>query len=321
MSAGFSTPSMATIPPAPAGPESRLRAEAIYAEQVRHLYRLSRLGYVGTLVSAAIVAVALWDVLPTFPLVLWCSGVLGVTAAQYVLYRIFSMRRPGDSDVARWGSYFISGTAAMGLMWGLLGSVLYPSGSMPHEFLVMFLIGGLVVSALVGLAPVHQAFLAFVGPALLPTIPTVFLQGTTLHFYMGVLMMVFLIIMLATGPIVSEMIRQSLGMKFENSELLAQLSEIHAASKHANLQLNEQVYAQRVTAEQLRQASQKLGARIEASPHAIVVRDVEGRVESWNSAAELIFGWTQEELRGKDVPFLPPGREEEGQRFRERTAG
>ena len=302
----------------PAGPDSRLRAEAIFAEQVRHLYRLSRLGYVGTLVSTAIIAVALWGVLPTVPLVSWCAGVLGVTAAQYVLYRAFSVRQPRDTEMRRWCLYFMSGTAAMAIMWGLLGSVLYPSGSMPHEFLVMFLIGGLAVSAMVGLAPVHQAFLAFVGPALLLTIPTVFLQGTTLHFYMGVLMMVFLIIMLAAGPVVSEMIRQSLTMKFENSELLAQLSETHSASRQTNLQLNEQVYAQRVTAEQLRQASQKLGALIEASPLAIVVRDVEGRVESWNTAAELIFGWTQEELRGKQVPFLPPGGEEEGQRFREK---
>ena len=78
--------------------------------------------------------------------------------------------------------------------------------------------------------------------------------------------------------------------------------------------MNEQVYAQRVTAEQLRQASQKLAAMIEASPLAIVARDVEGRVESWNAAAEKIFGWTQEEVRGKSVPYHPPGTKPKARR-------
>ena len=36
----------------------------IYAEQVRQLYRLSRVGYGGTLVNAVIITIALWDQIP-----------------------------------------------------------------------------------------------------------------------------------------------------------------------------------------------------------------------------------------------------------------
>ena len=315
MGAGVSTPTLATNQPAPAGSDPRLRAEAIYGEQVRHLYGLSRLAYVGTLISAGMIVVALWGVVPGIRIGWWLTAALVMTGIQYALYHAFIRRPVPDADARRWAVYFMYGVAVMGLLWGFVGSALYPTGSMPHEFLVMFVIGGLVVSAMVVLAPVHQAFLAFAGPALLPTIATVYLQGTTLHFYMGTFLLAFFILMLIAGSMVSEMIRDSLGMKFENSELLAQLSETHAASRQANAQLNEQVYAQRVTAEQLRQASQKLSALIEASPLAIVVRDTEGRVESWNGAAERIFGWNQEELRGKNVPFLPPGQEDDGTLF------
>ena len=72
--------------------------------------------------------------------------------------------------------------------------------------------------------------------------------------------------------------RDAIGMKFENNELLDAALRNARRFALANLQLNEQVYAQRVTAEQLRQASQKLAALIEASPLAIIVRDIEGRV-------------------------------------------
>jgi diguanylate cyclase (GGDEF)-like protein/PAS domain S-box-containing protein len=292
------------------------RNEAIYAEQVRQLYRLSRPTYAGSLLAAGVIVAALWDSVPHGGLLLWAVALAVVMSARYLLDRSFAKRAPADFEARTWCSYFITGSASAGAIWGLLGSALYPAGAMPQEFLLMFMIGGLVIAALILLAPVSNAFLAFLIPAVLPVIPAVFLQGTTTHFYMGLLLLIVFFVMLTTGPLVSQMIREAIGMKFENTELLSQLSQTHAASRLANLQLNDQVYAQRVMAEQLRQTSQKLTALIEASPLAIIVRDVQGRVEGWNSAAEQIFGWSQEELRGKRVPYYPEGAEDEGERFR-----
>jgi protein-histidine pros-kinase len=40
---------------------------------------------------------------------------------------------------------------------------------------------------------------------------------------------------------------------------------------------------------------------------AIIMHDLEGRITSWNHAAEKIFGWTAEEITGKDLlPILVP---------------
>ncbi|MDB5904462.1 MAG: hypothetical protein JWM26_3340 [Betaproteobacteria bacterium] len=292
------------------------RAGALYAEQVRQLYRLSRTTYAASALSGLVVVGALWNVVPTPGLLLWAMLLAGVAIARFALYRTFLKRKPPDSEARKWCAYFIAGATAGGAAWGLLGSAFYPSGAMPQEFLVMFIVGGMVISAVLVLAPVHNAFLAFLLPAVLPIIPAVFMQGTIVHFYMGVMLLVLMVVMLGTGPLVSEVIREAIGRKFENSELVAQLSQSHAESRVANLRLNDQVYAQRVTAEQLRQASQKLGALIEASPLAIIVRDVEGRVESWNPAAELIFGWSQEEVRGKPAPYHPPGTDTEDEAFR-----
>jgi diguanylate cyclase (GGDEF)-like protein/PAS domain S-box-containing protein len=314
MGEGSSAP--AVTPPAPAGTVSN--AEAIFAEQVRNLYRLSLSAYVGSILCATVIVGALWQVAPTWPLLAWGLSIFAVMAARYALYRAFLRRKPPPSEARWWCAWFITGAASAGALWGVLGSALYPWGALPQEFLVMVVVAGVVVSAVLVLAPVRRAFLAFLIPSLLPIVPTVLLQGTTLHFYLGLLLLCFFVVMLVAGPLVSVMIQDAIGMKFENSELLARLSETHAVSRQTNLQLSEQVYAQRVTAEQLRQASQKLGAMIEASPLAIVVRNTEGRVESWNTAAERIFGWTQEEVRGKPVPYHRPGGEIEGEAFRRR---
>ena len=60
------------------------------------------------------------------------------------------------------------------------------------------------------------------------------------------LLLIFLMVMLGSGRLLSKMIRDAIGVNFANTELLAQLSESHSASRVANSQLNEQIYAQRV---------------------------------------------------------------------------
>jgi PAS domain S-box-containing protein len=42
-------------------------------------------------------------------------------------------------------------------------------------------------------------------------------------------------------------------------------------------------------------------AVVESSPHAIVATDVEGLVRLWNPAAERLYGWTAEEMVGRNV--------------------
>jgi diguanylate cyclase (GGDEF)-like protein/PAS domain S-box-containing protein len=294
--------SAVSLPQGPGAPAAT-RAQAIYAEQVNQLYRFSRTTYVGSLLGGCVVVGALWGVVSSLGLVMWAAGLTLVIAARYALYREYHRRRPAPSEARKWCGYFVAGAAAGGASWGLLGSALYPASAAPQEFLLIFIIGGMVITAVLVLAPIHNAFLGFLLPALVPVIPAVFLQGTTVHFYMGVMLLVLMVVLLGTGPRVSEMIRDAIAMKFENSELLAQLSDSHASSRVANQRLNDQVYAQRVLAEELRQTSQKLAALIESSPLAIIVRDVEGRVESWNPAAERILGWTHDDVRGIRVPY------------------
>jgi PAS domain S-box-containing protein len=63
--------------------------------------------------------------------------------------------------------------------------------------------------------------------------------------------------------------------------------------------------SERKRAEQaLHVANETLAALVHASPLAIIALDPEGKVESWNPAAERMFGWTQEEARGRPLPVV-----------------
>jgi PAS domain S-box-containing protein len=80
----------------------------------------------------------------------------------------------------------------------------------------------------------------------------------------------------------------------------------------------EDITEQRQTQELIRDRDQQLQATtqflhtlVQESPLPIVSLDAEARVTSWNQAATKLFGWTEEEVLGRELPYVPPGQETE----------
>ena len=252
-----------------------------YAEQVQHLYRLSPAGYLGTLINASIITYALWNIVDNASLAGWLVAVMAITSGRYLLYRAY-MRAPGShAEPNVWANRFFIGATVMGVLWGVLGTVLYPHHSMPHQFLVIFVVGGMVLAAAGVLSTVKRIFYGFTLPAVIPLIMTLFMQGQTVHAVMGMLVVVYTVVILA-----------------------------FAAEMRANVLASTRV------AEDLRQATQKLQALVNASPLAIIVADAAGRIERWNPAAERMFGWSEAEVFDRTAPWFPEGKEEEGRLYR-----
>jgi len=58
----------------------------------------------------------------------------------------------------------------------------------------------------------------------------------------------------------------------------------------------------------LQKSSDMLSSMIRASPMPIIGIDNNEKVCIWNPAAERVFGWSEEELLGKDYPLVPPAQ-------------
>jgi PAS domain S-box-containing protein len=71
--------------------------------------------------------------------------------------------------------------------------------------------------------------------------------------------------------------------------------------------------------EALRESNETLRALINASPLAITAIDPESKVTMWNPAAERIFGWTEGEVLGQNLPVVPPDKSAEHLELRERA--
>ena len=79
------------------------------------------------------------------------------------------------------------------------------------------------------------------------------------------------------------------------------------------------ITASQQAAQALQEANNRLRTLVQASPLAITAVDLEGRVSSWNPAAEQMFGWSQDEVMGRPLPTIPSDQEETFQALHQQT--
>lgn len=94
-------------------------------------------------------------------------------------------------------------------------------------------------------------------------------------------------------------------LQAEAAELEQRVHERTVALERANAALAAEVAERARTQDRLEDAMRRVEAVIESSPLAILSLDMQGRVTSWNRAAEEMFGWDSEEVIGKPLPTVP----------------
>ena len=87
---------------------------------------------------------------------------------------------------------------------------------------------------------------------------------------------------------------------------VGELPEEHRGEGGRFVGIIHDMTAELVAGEELRQTAARLHTIIESVPDAIIVIDERGRIDSFSSFAERLFGWANHEVAGKNVSILMP---------------
>jgi PAS domain S-box-containing protein len=297
------------------------RAERIAAEQTKLLYTQSREGFVATLVNTLIVTLFLGRVVAPVVLGSWLAVMVGVTIARFILVRRYHQAATAAEQAERWRRWFILGAGGAGLGWGAAAWCLFSPDSFSHQLFLTFIIAGMAMGAVVVLSSVMQAFVAFALPALTPLIGRLLWQGDEWGIVIGLLSGIFLAVLLAMSRRLFTSITESLALRFDNFELIDELSAKERHLAVANAALRAEVVEHTRTEEELRAARDELEARVQArtaelthlnaalqdsernyrllleqAADGIIITDRQGKHLTVNAAACEMLGYTEEEL-------------------------
>ncbi|OIO60512.1 MAG: sensor domain-containing diguanylate cyclase [Alphaproteobacteria bacterium CG_4_10_14_0_2_um_filter_63_37] len=150
----------------------------------------------------------------------WSAALAAVLLIRTVLY--LPWKRQNDSaspsDASRRLRRFRMAAIATGIVWGIGGVLLAPSGDIAHKIYVAFVLAGLCAGAATTLAIDPISTRGFLFPVLLPQIGFLSSEGDSISLGMGAMTALFLVFLLSSA-------RQSRRRMEENQHLRLKATE------------------------------------------------------------------------------------------------
>jgi signal transduction histidine kinase/ActR/RegA family two-component response regulator len=217
------------------------RQRQVRAAETRLLYENAATGVVVTIVIAAVLAYAHWDLRPRLLVSVWLVYMLFVAAIRLAIALWYWRAAPSAAANGRWNSAFVVGGALAAAGWGAGAMVLYPSGRPMNEILVVFAVGGVMLGGASTLAARPEAFLTFLLPTGFITSLRLALLGDQDHLMMGFLGAVFTVATAVTTWRFHLAIDSSFKLRFDNQDLIEGLQRAKNDAEALNRELEERV--------------------------------------------------------------------------------
>lgn len=232
----------------------------------------------------------MWGQVPRGPLLLWAAAYLVslFERRRFVKAYFRSPRAPGEAR--QWGLRFAVRAAIAGMLIGFAGFWLFSSESMPHRmFLFAFLF---VTSAGAPLlyGPFLPAYYAYLPWVMLPLAVRVLLTGTMPAYWGAVAVTIYTIVLLQSGRDYAKAMRRSFELRFENLDLVNELTEKKNEAERANQAKSRFLAAASHDLRQPLQSLSLLTGILEMRPRDAEERKVVGRISASVEALERMFG-------------------------------
>ncbi|HUL95589.1 MAG TPA: PAS domain-containing protein [Usitatibacter sp.] len=279
-------------------PEPRLRAM-----EVEEVYRFAPMAtgysYFGALLTLGVL-IESGDIGRGAVWFLWATAVTFYRSTCIVAYR----RRTLGSDAQYWGRLMVAGNFLSGVQWGVLGTLLFPSGPVFLQLFTLMVIVCYVAGSVTAWSAVKGAHDALSLPATIPTAVYLFFLRDGAHWYAGVMALFFSFAVLYYSRKLHRHLEEGFRLQIERDDLLTLTGMLNEKLARENRDLAHRAAVRGVSVESARGRAERLEALFQRSALPQVECDAAGSVVASNPAAERLFGLRRDELVGVSLTAL-----------------
>ena len=208
--------------------------QKILIEQVKLLYRpILPVLAANLLVSFALI-LGLWSLKPHNLLIGWFGTLALVQIFRYLLY-LYYQRRFQPSRSRQFATYFTVGACVSGIVWGSSGVLLFADNSLSHQLFLVLALLGMASGANTTQQSYLPAFYCYFYTILSPIILVLFVHGEIIQYSIAIMLIAYLISISYYALNIHRSLIDTLLLRFENIDLVAQLREQKDEAEWANL--------------------------------------------------------------------------------------
>lgn len=205
----------------------------ILREQTKLLFEHLPFVLYGVMASSAGLVAVLWHTGQGNALLLWLLAVYMLTGLRWWVRRHFN-KLGAHFDPQHWIQVAVQFTAASGVLWGFAGVVFFSTDPMVLMVLTTFL-AAMVAGAVSSHACHTPAYAAFALPASMPFIARCFWENTPFFWVLGTVAFVYVLINVNYGRNLQNMVIQSIRLRFQNAELIGELTLQKRVAEQASI--------------------------------------------------------------------------------------
>ena len=284
----------------------------VFAEQIALLHARSLVAQATVVVNASIVTGVFWGHSPRVPALLWLSALCALAVARALAARAYHSRTRTPGEARAWAHIFVAGAALNGLGWGASALVFHVPSSPALDLFVAFVLGGMAAGAASSNASHAPAVIAFILPALLPTVARFAAQREPVHAAMAFMLALFGVAVAAISRTGGRAVEKAIRLRLRNEALLADLTAAQEKLEALNAGLEHRVGERTAELERilkLRLESEARLARFRAlldqvGDAIVVARAQDLVVVDVNDGACALTGCQAEALMGRRLDEL-----------------
>ena len=263
--------------------------KVINAEKTRLLYSSLAVSLYATITASVCFSAVQWDVVPHSRIIIWQTLILLVVLIRATTLLAYQRARPDDDQIERWKKFFVTGTAAAGIAWGLGGILLFPAHNPEHQVLVILVMLAMAAGAMTSLGIIPFIFLLFVTPTMLPVLPVYILADGPQP------LMVIIMMLLSFGFF----LRASLNI----SRITEQNIQARLFSHSREMEKGLEVERQRQELLEMESIYQNI---LDNNPDGVAIISDKGKIQLVNNRLANLTGYTTQALIGSSADDIIP---------------